>query len=77
MVSSVEESKYSGLTKVVLPIVRIIVKGVLRTIAASWGWLTYWLALDIAMGRVVRVEPPRIATMAIGNVSRKKRVCVM
>ena len=58
--------KYSGSVKVVLPMVRSREKGVLSTMAASSGRLTYWLALLMVMGRMAVEAPPRIPITANG-----------
>ena len=41
-------------------------KGVLSTMAASDGRLTYWLALLMVMGRMAVEAPPRIPMTARG-----------
>ena len=53
--------------------VRMSEKGVLSTMAASDGWLTYWLALLMVMGRMAVEAPPRMPMTAKGRKARKHR----
>ena len=74
---SISLVSYSGTLKVCFPSVRMSENGVLSMTAASVGWLTYWFALLIVIGRTACVNPPLIPPIANGINKRKQRVCMI